>query len=118
VPTAESSLQARNGASKGRVRLVSPSEWALLDCRKVPIFESIAGERTGIRALPGFKLLFSDIDETPIVRNRRPIFDNLNQSFSASSQKPRIPGGANSYTSEVWRHLFQSLFFILRMLGQ
>jgi hypothetical protein len=67
--TASSSLEAKNGAREGRVRLVFPSEWALLDCRTGPVFESISGERTGIRALPGFKLLFSDIEETPFVRN-------------------------------------------------
>jgi hypothetical protein len=66
-PTAVSSLQAKNGASEGRVRLVFPSEWALLDCRTGPVFESIAGKRTGIRALTGFKFLFSDIEENPIV---------------------------------------------------
>jgi hypothetical protein len=70
-PTADSSLQAKNGASEGCVRLVFPSEWAPLDCRTGPVFESIAGARTGIRALLGFKLLFSGIEETPIVRNRR-----------------------------------------------
>jgi hypothetical protein len=59
--TANSSLEAKNGAREGRVRLVFPSEWALLDCRTGPVFESIAGERPGIRALPGFKLIFSDI---------------------------------------------------------
>jgi hypothetical protein len=42
-PTADSSLEAKNGASEGRVLLVFPSEWALLDCRKGPVFESIAG---------------------------------------------------------------------------
>jgi hypothetical protein len=51
-PNADSSLQAKIGASDGRERLVFHSKWALLDCRTGPVFESIAEERTGIRALP------------------------------------------------------------------
>jgi hypothetical protein len=96
-PTADSSLQAKNRASEGRVRLVFPSEWALLDCRTGPVFESISGERTGITAQPGFKLLFSDIDETPIVRNRRQFLDTSSQIFvhppskNVAHQEKRLP---------------------------
>jgi hypothetical protein len=67
-PTADSSLQAKNRASEGRVRRVFPSEWLLLDCRTGPVFESISGERTGIRALPGFKLLF-------LISRKLPLFE-------------------------------------------
>jgi hypothetical protein len=80
-PAADSFLQAKNGVSEGRVRLVFPSEWVLLDCRIGPVFERIAGERIGIRALPGFKLLFPDIEETPIARKRRQFPDTLSQIF-------------------------------------
>jgi hypothetical protein len=69
-PTADSPLDAKKYASAGRVRLVFSSEWALLDCRTGPVFESIVEERSGIRDLPGFKLLFSDIEDTPIVRKK------------------------------------------------
>jgi hypothetical protein len=79
--TADSSVETENGASEGRVRLVFPSEWALLDCCTGPVFQSIAGERTGIRALSGFRLLFSDIEGTPIVRKRRQFLDTSSQIF-------------------------------------
>jgi hypothetical protein len=99
---ADSSLAARNYAREGRVRLVFPSNWALLDCRTGPVFESIAGERTGIQVAPGFKLFFSDIEDTPIVRNRTRFLDTSSQIFvnpactSGSPQRSRLPVPAKS----------------------
>jgi hypothetical protein len=98
-PTADSPLDAKIFASEGRVRLVFSSEWTLLDCCTGPVFKSIAGERTGIRALPEFKLLFSDIKDTSIVRNTRQVLDRSSQIFvnppckSDTQQKKRLPEG-------------------------
>jgi hypothetical protein len=95
--TDDSSMETKNGASEGHVRLVFPSEWALLDCQMGPIFESIAGERTGIRALSGFRLIFSDIEETPIGRKRRQFLDTSSQIFvhppckNIAQQEDRLP---------------------------
>jgi hypothetical protein len=86
-PTADSPLDAKKYASEGRVRLVFPSKWAPLDCRTGLLFESIVEERSGIRALPGFKLLFCDVEETPIEQNRRQFIESSSQIFVHSSLK-------------------------------
>jgi hypothetical protein len=99
---AGSFLAARNYARERRVRLVFPINWALLDCRTGPVFESIAGERTGMQNVPGFKLMFSDIEDTPIVRNRARFLDISSHIFvnspctSGSPQKARLPVPAKS----------------------
>jgi hypothetical protein len=71
--TSDSSVVTKNGASEGLVRLIFPSKWALLDCPSGPALEIIAGERNGIRASSCFRLLFSDIEDTPIVRKKKAI---------------------------------------------
>jgi hypothetical protein len=84
------------------VRLVFPSNWALLDSRTGPVFESIAGERTGMQNVPGFKLMFSDIEDTPIARNRTRFLDTSSHisvnspCTSGSPQKARLPVPAKS----------------------
>jgi hypothetical protein len=96
-PTADSSLQAKMERVRDVYGYYFPANGRFSTAAQVLSLRAFAGERTGIRNLPGFKLLFSYIKKTPIVRNRRQFLDTSSKSFvhppckNVAHQEERLP---------------------------
>jgi hypothetical protein len=80
VTTAIDSVHREN-EKESVVRIVLPSEWARLDCRTAALYEAMFGSGTGSQASGEGSLCFSDIDQTPLIRNRKRFLDTRSQIY-------------------------------------
>jgi hypothetical protein len=66
---------------RGVVRIALPSEWARLHRRTAALYNAMFGCSIGSQPLQEGSLNFSDIDQTPLIRNRKKILDTWNQIY-------------------------------------
>jgi hypothetical protein len=89
-------LRKRHGGTE-QVRVVVPSEWAILDTCTAPIFDALFSRHSSASTEPGPSFLFDDIENTPIVRQRNSILDASRYIFVDTNQRedaapfPRLP---------------------------
>jgi hypothetical protein len=70
-------LRKRNGGTDN-VRVVVPSEWAILDTCLAPLFDALFSLPSSASNASGPSFVFDDIENTPIVRHRKSIVDASN----------------------------------------
>jgi hypothetical protein len=89
-------LRKRYGGTE-QVRVVLPSEWAILDTCTAPLFEALFSRHSSASTSSGPSFLFDDIENTPIVRQRKSVVDASRYIFVDALQKedaapfPRLP---------------------------
>jgi hypothetical protein len=97
-------LRKRNGGTD-KVRIVVPSEWAILDTCTAPLFDALFGLHPSASTTSGPSFVFDDIENTPIVRHRESVVDtssyifvdaNQQQDAAPSSRIP-VPAGPGDY---------------------
>ena len=89
-------LRKRNGGTD-KVRVVVPSEWAILDTCTAPLFDALFSLPSSASTASGPSFVFDDIENTPIVRHRKSVVDSSSYIFVDANQEedtapfPKIP---------------------------
>ena len=89
-------LRKRNGRTD-KVRVVVPSEWAILDTCTAPLFDALFSLPSRASTASGTSFVFDDIENTPIVRHRKSVVDSSSYIFVDANQEedaapfPKIP---------------------------
>jgi hypothetical protein len=93
-------LRKRNGGTD-KVRVVVPSEWAILDTCTAPLFEALFSFPSSASTASGPSFVFDDIENIPNVGHRKSVVDSSSYIFvdanqeedEASSLKIPVPAG-------------------------
>ena len=89
-------LRKRNGGTD-KVRVVVPSEWAILDTCTAPLFDALFSLPSSASTASGPSFVFDDIENTPIVRHRKSVVDSSSYIFVDANQEedtapfPKLP---------------------------
>mgnify|MGYP003438799006 FL=1 len=89
-------LRKRNGGTDN-VRVVVPSEWAILDTCTAPLFDALFSLPSSASNASGPSFVFDNIENTPIVRHRKSVVDASSYIFVDANQEgdeepsPKIP---------------------------
>ena len=84
-------LRKRNGGTD-KVRVVVPSEWAILDTCTAPLFDALFSLPSSASTASGPSFVFDDIENTPIVRHRKSVVDSYSYiSVDANREEETAP---------------------------